>query len=176
MDVITASQFTRELGDREAIRDCLCRYSRGVDRCDEEMLRSVYWEDAYDDHSIFSGTREELIAWVLPLLRGMVQSQHAINNILIRLQGDTADVESYFYGYHRIPAGDTYVEAIQSGRYLDKFEKRNDQWRIIRRYVMVDWFRDHVDAADWERGPLGQKMEFGGRHPKDLSYTMLKLT
>ena len=57
--------------DREAIRDCLYRYSRGVDRCDEDMLRSVYWEDAIDDHCLFTGQREELIAWVMPLLRSM---------------------------------------------------------------------------------------------------------
>jgi SnoaL-like domain len=49
----TVAQFRDELADREAIRDCLYRYSRGVDRCDEDMLRSVYWEDAFDDHVLF---------------------------------------------------------------------------------------------------------------------------
>ena len=47
---MTVSQFRDELADREAIRDCLYRYARGMDRCDEEMLRSAYWEDALDDH------------------------------------------------------------------------------------------------------------------------------
>ena len=48
---LPVAQLVAELADREAIRDCLYRYCRGVDRCDEQMLRSAYWEDAYDDHS-----------------------------------------------------------------------------------------------------------------------------
>ena len=63
---IKLARIREEMADREAIRDCLYRYSRGVDRCDEEMLRSVYWEDALDDHCLFVGRREELIAWVMP--------------------------------------------------------------------------------------------------------------
>ncbi len=171
----TVSQFTAEMGDREAIRDCLYRYSRGVDRCDEDMLRSAYWDDAVDDHVLFEGNREELIAWILPSLRGMVQSQHAINNILIRLHGDSADVESYYYGYHRLDYGGKLIDSIQSGRYLDRFERRNGEWRIARRKVVVDWFRDYPDAADWDIGPLGQKIPFGGRHPQDPSYSLLDL-
>src|SRR6187402_2212263 len=118
-------QILLELADREAIRDCLYRYSRGVDRCDEEMLRSAYWEDAFDDHCIFQGNREELIAWVLPLLRAMEGSQHSISNILIRLHGDHADVESYYYGYHRLHDGAAPFDSIQCGRYVDRFERRD---------------------------------------------------
>ena len=40
--ITTVSQFKSELADRETNRDCLYRYSRGVDRYDEELLRSVY--------------------------------------------------------------------------------------------------------------------------------------
>lgn len=40
-----------ELLDREAIRDCLYRYCRGIDRGDEAALRSTYWPDAHDNHA-----------------------------------------------------------------------------------------------------------------------------
>lgn len=171
----TATQFANEIGDREAIRDCLYRYSRAVDRCDEEMLRSVYWEDAVDDHVLFQGKREELITWVMPTLRSMAQSQHAISNILIRMHGESADVESYYYGYHRLTVNDRLIDSIQAGRYLDRFERRADEWRIAERKVVVDWFRDYPDAADWESGPMGHKIPFGQRRPNDPSYTMLDL-
>jgi len=92
---VTVAQLREELADREAIRDCLYRYSRGIDRCDEDMLRSAYWPDTTDHHLDFAGTREELIAWALPALRGMDQTMHLIGNILIRLHGATASVESY---------------------------------------------------------------------------------
>jgi hypothetical protein len=169
---ITISQIAAEMVDREAIRDALYRYSRGVDRCDEAMLRSVYWEDAEDDHCLFVGRREALIAWVLPLLRGMDASQHTIGNILIRLHGDHADVESYYHGYHRVTHGGKTADSIQAGRYVDRFEKRGDEWRIIRRKVVVDWFREYDDAGDWSVGPAGHaQIRPGGRWPDDYSYT-----
>jgi len=174
---IKADQFRDELADREAIRDCLYRYSRGVDRCDEDMLRSVYWEDAEDDHCLFTGQREELIAWVLPLLRAMEASQHTIGNMLIRLHGDRADVESYYHGYHRMNDGTKSHDSIQAGRYLDRFEKRDGEWRIARRKVVVDWFREYADAGDWVAGPLGNnQIKPGGRSPDDDSYKLLKLS
>ena len=174
---IKLSQLRDEMVDREAIRDCLYRYSRGVDRCDEEMLRSVYWEDAQDDHCLFVGRREELIAWVLPLLRGMAASQHTIGNILLRLHGEHADVESYYHGYHRVHDGTKFVDSIQAGRYVDRFEKRDDEWRIARRKVIVDWFREYDDAGDWEKGPAGHsQIKPGERYPTDYSYTAADFT
>ncbi|HTZ71803.1 MAG TPA: nuclear transport factor 2 family protein [Acetobacteraceae bacterium] len=172
---VTVSQLREELADREAIRDCLFRYCRGIDRCDEEMLRSAYWPDAIDQHLEFTGTREELIAWTMPALRGMDQTMHLIGNVLIRLHGTTASVESYFYGFHRIRDGAAARDTIGSGRYLDIFERRGDEWRIARRTVVTDWFRDYPDSADWARGPFGMKVPPGGRHPDDESYALLTL-
>ena len=95
---MTVARFREELADREAIRDCLYRYARGVDRCEEELVRGVYWEDAIDDHVLFQGGREELLAWAMPILRSMIQRQHSISNILIRIRGEQADVEGLVQG------------------------------------------------------------------------------
>ena len=170
------AQFAAELADREAIRDCLFRYARGVDRCDEETLRSVYWEDAQDDHCLFVGTREPLIAWLLPLLRERETTQHTIGNILIRQEEAQADVESYFEGYHVVRRDEKVAGFLQGGRYLDRFERRDGEWRIARRKVVVDWFREYPEAGDWRKGPQRQaQIEPGGRYPDDDSYTLLRL-
>ena len=170
------SQLVSELADREAIRDCLYRYCRGVDRCDEDMLRSVYWEDAFDDHCLFAGKREELIAWVLPLLRQRESTSHTISNILIRVFGDKAHAESYFEGYHVIRTETGPKGFLQGGRYLDSFERRQGEWRIAVRKVVVDWFREYAQAGDWRKGPQGQtQIEPGGRCPEDESYSLLDL-
>ncbi|MCB2077276.1 MAG: nuclear transport factor 2 family protein [Novosphingobium sp.] len=173
---LKVSQVVAELADREAIRDCIYRYARGVDRCDEEELRSVYWEDAVDDHCLFKGAREELIAWVMPLLRAREATSHNIDNIVIRLNGDSADAESYFQGYHVVRGESGVTGHLQGGRYLDRFEKRNDEWRIAMRKVVVDWFRTCPDAGDWAVGPQGQsQIEPGGRFPDDDSYRLIDL-
>ncbi|MCW1428579.1 nuclear transport factor 2 family protein [Novosphingobium sp. JCM 18896] len=170
------SQILNELADREAIKECLYRYSRGVDRLDADMLRSAYWPDCVDEHMGFEGNAEEFIAWAFPVMGSMDQAQHFISNVLMAINGDKADVESYFYGFHRINTPDGQKnDVIGAGRYVDNFEKRGDEWRIMRRLVVTDWFRHYSDSADWSQGMLGIMIEPGGRYPNDESYKRLKL-
>jgi ketosteroid isomerase-like protein len=170
------SQILHELADREAIRECLYRYSRGVDRLDADMIRSAYWPDCVDRHLVFKGNAEEFIAWSFPIMGSMDQTMHMIANVLIRIEGDSADVESYFYGYHRLNTPDGgKADAIGAGRYIDKFEKRGDEWRIKERLVQTDWFREYPDSADWEAGMMGMPIELGGRKPDDPSYRLIRI-
>lgn len=169
------TRIMAELADREAIRECLCRYARGVDRLDADMIRSAYWPDAVDTHLSFKGNAEEFIAWSFPIMKQMDQTMHIIGNVLMTIRGDRADVESYFYGYHRVTIDGVKQDVIGAGRYLDRFEKRGDEWRVAERLVMTDWFRHHPDSADWSAGLLGQRIDLGARRPEDPSYTMLNL-
>jgi hypothetical protein len=170
------SQLKEEMADREAIRDCLYRYARGIDRLDEDLLRSAYWPDAIDSHLTFTGTVEQLIAWALPLMRQMDQNIHMIGNILIKLDGCNAEVETYFYGIQRASVEGVMRDTLAAGRYLDRFERRDDEWRIAKRLVMTDWFREYADSADWSRGPFGMgDVPRGAFKPHDKSYTWLAL-
>lgn len=171
----TVAQVKEELADREAIRDCLYRYARGTDRVDVELLRSAYWEDALDDHLEFSGTREEFISYAVPKLRAMKHRVHTCTNTFINIQGNYADAESYFYGIHRLDDKDNPRDMVVSGRYLDRFEKRHDEWRIARRFCVADWFHEYRDQDGWGSGPFGMNVAPGGLFPNDVSYSMLKL-
>lgn len=171
----TIEQRVIELSDREAIRECLYRYSRAVDRRDEDMLRGVYWPDAIDSHLSFKGNVEELIAWAMPVMRTMAHQLHLIGNIIINLRGERADVESYFSSTVVLP-GDPPRDRIGYGRYLDKFEKRGDEWRIIERIVMTDWYREFPDTADWGKSAIGVPDIARGRNGMDdTSYSFLTL-
>ena len=162
--------------DREAIKDCLYRYSRGVDRLDEEMLLSAYWPDAIDHHLDFTGTAKEFVDWAFPQMRHMDQTMHIIANALITIRGAAADVESYFYGIHRVDMGTHKADFVGAGRYLDRFERRDDEWRIAERTVVTDWFREYFDSADWSKGLMGIPVEPGQRWPEDISYSLLNIT
>jgi hypothetical protein len=155
--------FVQELIDREKIRDCLQRYCIGVDRCDEEMLRSSYWPDAHDIHGDFDGTGEEFVAWVLPRLRNLVRTQHFMGNSLIRIDGNFANVETYI----RNEDGHEY-DLIHGGRYLDRFEKRGREWRVIDRLVMFDFVLENPTTTQFAEGFLGnENIPVGVRHPDD---------
>lgn len=167
------TQIKDELADREAIRDCLTRYARAIDRVDEEELDGVFWEDATDDHIIFSGGMTEFKAFFLPLLRQLDQSVHLVGNCLIEISGAQAHAETYFFSFIRVPQDvGGPKDSFAGGRYLDRMQRRGDEWRIAERTVVVDWFRDMPDSADWSKGYMGSPATPGGRKPTDVSYRL----
>jgi hypothetical protein len=170
------TEIARELADREAIRDCLFRYCRGIDRMDESLLQDVYWPGAMDEHAGFVGTGEEFIAHAMQALAPLEQTMHALGNILIEISGDTAWVESYFQAFHRIPGEKEPWDLIVGGRYVDRMEKRDDVWRIGHRVVMIDWLRSFADSADWTDLPLGMSVKPGVHGPGDRSYDLRRET
>jgi hypothetical protein len=173
--IVKVSRIRDEMADREAIRDCLYRYCRGIDRADADLLRTVYWPGAMDYHTGFTGTGEEFIAWALPRLALLEQKVHMIGNILIALDGDSARVETYLWSVSISP-GDDPRQSVVAGRYLDRFEKRDDEWRIAERFVVHDWFDDSPATNDWSVGPFGMAdLPRGANKPDDKSNTWLGL-
>jgi hypothetical protein len=170
MSSLTTDEKLQLILDRIAIEDCLKRYSHAVDRCDRELLRTVYWPDAVDDHVFWKGEAPEFVEFSIGVLETRDQSMHAISNIMIRLDGRTARVQCYYDAYERVRRKDgTSNDVTFIGRYLDRFEKRGDEWRIAERKVVIDSWRIWPDSADWPRGVFGHKVEVGKRGAEDPS-------
>ena len=53
--------------------------------------------------------------------------------IVIDLQGNSAIAESHVTAYHRIDMGTEERDVVIGGRYVDRLEKRDSEWRIIHR-------------------------------------------
>jgi len=130
--------------DKQEITEVLTRYCRAIDRLDEELLRSVYWPDGYDDHMSFAGPVSEFIPEAIKSCASLFTSTvHSISNILIEVDGDTARSETYFTSFNRLSErrdGRQY-DRITCARYIDRLERRNGEWRIARRLVVTDWNR-----------------------------------
>lgn len=160
MDVSAAE--LRELVDRQKIYHVLTSYCRALDRCDVELMKSVYWEDGYDDHGVFAGNAQEFATFIIQGIQEWFEvTQHTICNIHMELEGDVAHTEAYLFAYHKVAAdrgkvegwfGENYlrryapqVEAgitqdfLYGGRYFDRLEKRGGIWRIAKRTVIMDW-------------------------------------
>ncbi len=58
----------QDLIDKQAIREVVLTYCRGIDRLDFDLVRSAYHPDAIDHHTGFDGNIDEYIAWVTPKL------------------------------------------------------------------------------------------------------------
>lgn len=174
-DEVDPQSVLTQLLDREAIRECLYRYCRGVDRCDEAALRSAYWEDGTDRHGPYSGSATGFIDWVLERLRTSERSIHMISNLAIALHGEWAAVESYFQALQRRPdENGAAQELFLAGRYVDRFEKRRGEWRIARRVVVYDWIRPLGAAGQPQAEQFGPRQPVGGRFPDDPVYALLR--
>lgn len=161
-----------ELADREAIRDCLFRYCRGIDRVDTALAKSAYWPEATDNHGMRGRTAMPAYKFVDRAARRLLemeQTAHSLNNILIRIRGRAAAVESYFVAYHRLRGPNGPFDLFVGGRYLDRMTRRGEEWRIEEREVVVDWFREEPNSGDWDAGFFGSAMSMGQRAPGDRS-------
>lgn len=74
--------------DRERIRDCIARVSRGEDRRDADLISSSYWPDAAVDHGVFLGTFKEYLAWVVPGSPAIPVTLHTLGQSLSDVKGD----------------------------------------------------------------------------------------
>ena len=80
--------------DKSEITELLARFARGIDRIDENLLRSVLHHDATLDFGpgVFQGTGGDYVHWVMGVLQGIRSSHHLIGNVRVELEGDTACV------------------------------------------------------------------------------------
>jgi hypothetical protein len=125
----------RNMADREEIRQVLMRYARGLDRLDNTLARSCYWDDAIEDHSHFVGSPDDFIVWADSTTLMFESTQHGILNHFCDLQGDDAYCETYFLfsGVAKSPP-----HLLSTGRYIDHFQRRNGEWRIASRVTIVE--------------------------------------
>lgn len=158
----TRDEMVQQTYDRQQIIEVLHRYARAIDRCDIELLKTVYHDDATDAHGSFDGNAHEFAEFMVPRLKAQTSyGIHHVTNELVEIDGDRAISESYMFGYHRVPGGRESVEAFfgadyadrvadegaldgeheyfTGGRYLDKLVKRDGIWRIWRRQITVEW-------------------------------------
>jgi hypothetical protein len=127
---------------RQEIADVLFRYSRGVDRYDLDLVRSCYHPDAYDDHGAFKGTLDEFIKVSPAFLKRWTVTQHFLGNMLIEVDGDVARAETYAIAFHRREdAEGSGKDDIMGIRYVDRFERRDDEWKIAYRATVAEWRR-----------------------------------
>ncbi len=155
--------MTNEDGDRAAIRELVCRYCRGVDRLDMELVRSCYHPGAIDHHTGFDGPVEEYVAWVEPKLRGFDGTMHLVANHLVEFAGTRALSETYGTAVHWGTPSDSARLNFTSGfRYIDLLERRDGEWRILERYASREWTRSEANMFVPREGPGP-----GGRRDRD---------
>lgn len=154
----------QRLVDRESIRDCVLRYTRGLDREDEGLLRSAFHADALDDHGNFIGPALDFPKRKSRTNLHWANYQHYVSNQTIELDGDTAHIETYFLAALKRP--DNAMNLV-GGRYIDRAERRESVWAIAARVVIIEW---NIDGPSSQAGRLADPFATGTHDKSDLSY------
>lgn len=157
-----------ELIEQAAILRVLVRLCRGMDRVDGDMIESCYWPEAIDDHGGFVGPGHEFAHKSSRTSPENVSAHHSLGQSLIEVNGDTAVSETYF-DYTAVrqfeDTGATWAEV--HGRYLDRFEKRDGEWRVIYRKVVHDVAKEEPLPTLFREA---EKLTAAERYPDDYSY------
>ena len=158
-------QRLQRLEDRQAILDCINRYTRGLDRLDAEILTGVYHPDAVDNHSGFVGYIPEFVKWGIALEARYASTHHGITTHTCEIDGDTAHTESYVHWFLRLKDSDKVRAG--GGRYVDRLERRNGAWKITLRRLLMDWQLE-ADGTLWNANV--ESFALGARDHGDPSY------
>jgi SnoaL-like domain len=157
------------LMDRTAIADCIARHARGCDRHDVDLISAAYHPDGIDEHGNVTNLGTEYGAWANQVHAATSQVHtHNITTHTVDIDGDDAHAESYVIVVLLSLDGST--AQVISGRYVDRLERRDSQWRIaIRRSTVEVMFL--ADASALQSSFFKDAgYPVGTRDRSDLSY------
>jgi len=154
---------------KQEITDLLGRYMRGLDRLDRELLRSVFHDDAITDYGFFKGGPDGFVEMAYNALKDHLSNHHLIGQTNIDIEQDTAFGEIYFQAFHRLVVEGAQRDLFISGRYVDRYEKRDGEWKIIYRSEINDWARNDAATDDYFKARPDSLR--GARKPDDAIYS-----
>lgn len=174
----------------QAVRKAVTCYSRGADRCDIDILKSAFHDDAEVKYGSYDGPYEVFCQNVVDGHHAMNYTTHTVVNeyydidaelgkgvgevyvlafLSMSQSGDVMDVKEY-----KDTKSDGGFDYLVAGRYVDKYECRDGDWRISLRQYMYDWSRT-TEHTGHDPNKLFEGLIYRGKQDKeDISYEILK--
>ena len=152
---------------KQEIYELSCNYMRGLDRLDAALMHTVFHDDATVDYGFFQGSGRDFVAFAQNALKDHLANHHMIGQVNIKVDGDQAVGEVYFQAFHKVVQDGEEKDLFISGRYVDRYERRDGIWKISFRSEVNDWARMKPDADTYL---AGSGCLIGERKPGDYSY------
>ena len=167
---------------KEAIRQQIYNYCRGLDRMDRALALQVWHPDGTAQYGGGISKGSEFVERAFKLHEGYISHTHHMVDSIIQVTGDTAVSET--------TANSSMMQAIDAkavqgvtnrargvsvslirGRYADKWSKRNGRWALDHRRYIED-FRTVQEFPEQPRPGAGRRDRtdpsyevFGGQEP-----------
>ena len=173
----------------QAVRKAVTCYSRGADRCDIDILKSAFHDDAEVKYGSYDGHHAEFCENVVAGHLAMNYTTHTVVNqhydidaaagtgvgevyvlacLSMSQAGDVMAVDNY-----KGSESDGGYEYLVAGRYIDKYERRDGDWRISLRHYVIDWSRTS-EFTGHDPNRLFETLIYKGAQSKDdVSYSIL---
>lgn len=162
-----------EIAARDSLRRLVTAYSRATDRRDFALLRSLYHDDAIETHGeMFRGGPDAYVAFCEKALAAYEATVHYVVNMTFEIDGDAAEGEIHKINYHRT-AGPAAHEVITGSRSLDRYERRDGEWRFLSRAITLDWARKEP-VVPGAYNDFAAASPLGRPGADDLSYQLLR--
>ncbi len=159
------------------IHDLICAQARAVDRGDGALLRSLWHDDAsIDVGEFYTGGVTGYCDLMQETARNLKRMAHTVNNEWIQVDGDTAVAESYVIAVATASTDNGDQDTLSGGRYLDRYQRVNGQWKCSHRTFVSDWIIEQpsTDQRD-EPGSMYESLTTrGGLYPDDPVYGFWK--
>lgn len=135
---------TTDVDDVNAIIDLTIAYCWAIDSKDWEALRTIFLPDATAHLGDERVGIESIIDRIRTALSNLDISQHMISNHQVVITGNEATSRCYLQAQHVRRGADGGPNYMVAGRYIDRFTRTNEGWRIVRRDLLVDWTDGNV--------------------------------
>jgi hypothetical protein len=169
-------QRLQMLLDKQEITELVHTYCNAADRHDHEKMRSLYHDDAIDDHgAFFKGLAMDFIDRLPDIQAPMNILHHNVTTLNIALDGDYGEGEVYVLAFHQVQTDEIPVDLLIGGRYFDRYEKRDNVWKFSHRAVVADWATLNNPSTVCLDHPMIEGSHIGAPGREDPSYEFFRL-
>ena len=161
----------RRVLDVSAIQEVMLRYIRCADRNDAELMKTIFWDEGTDNHGIYSGSAKGFFERARANRDLLKARYHILGAPRVEFVGASqAKVETYFHyvGVFIYEEGDKLQSC--GGRYRDVFERRDGEWRVLRRLTIYDWALAAPYEPAWDIQQIPEGINRGTVEPADATY------
>ena len=127
------------LEDKDAIREIMAAYCHALDACRFADVANLFaddgvWTTDYGEAK-GRGAIEEMLRSVVPVKGEGPQRKHYIANIIIKVDGDSAESVS---DYLVVRESGPDLIPVMGGTYKDKWVRRDGTWRFKQKELVHD--------------------------------------